>query len=150
MSAGSPTKSSPSKQQACSALWIPKGLVGLVLVSNLYCAALFLLNPASYAPGFELEGAIGSAYVRSLGLLFLMWNVPYLMAAWHPLKHWLSLVESFIMQGMGLAGETLLLTTIPDSHLAIHSSIYRFILFDGAGFILLLAALVITKRKRAV
>jgi hypothetical protein len=31
--------------------------------------------------------------LRGIGVLFLMWNVPYLVALWHPIRHRISLYE---------------------------------------------------------
>ncbi len=43
-----------------------------------------------------------------MGVLFLMWNVPYAVALWHPLRHRISLYEALAMQAIGLLGESLI------------------------------------------
>jgi hypothetical protein len=70
-----------------------------------------------------------------------MWNVPYLLAAWHPLHHLLSLKEATGMQAIGVLGETFILFTITTAHPTLRASIQRFISFDAAGLLLLLVAL---------
>jgi hypothetical protein len=127
-------------------LWIARLFITIVTFWNLQCAAVFLVKPAAYAPGFELSGAVGSAMVQALGLLFVMWNVPYVFALIHPLRFHVSLIEAVIMQGLGALGETVLLFCLPGSHPILHSSVIRFIIFDGSGFLLLLIALLLILR----
>ena len=129
-------------------LWLSRFLIGLVTLFNLQAALLFLLNPADYAPGFELSGAAGSAVIRGMGLLFVMWNVPYVVALLHPVRHRVSLIESVVMQGIGVVGETVLLLALPGSHPLISASITRFIVFDGSGFVFLALAWILTKNKK--
>ena len=88
------------------------------------------------------------AMLRGMGLLFLMWNIPYLVALIHPLRHYVSLVEAVIMQSIGVAGESLLLAALPGQHSQLHASVMRFIYFDGGGLILLLAAFILVRRLR--
>lgn len=85
--------------------------------------------------------------MRAIAVLFMMWNVPYLAACWQPRRNILSLKEALIMQSIGLAGETTILLTITSDHEALRASILRFIAFDGAGLVLLLAALWIMNVK---
>ena len=120
-------------------------LIGLVLFWNLQCAIGFLIVPERYAWGFELQGTAGEAMVRGLGLLFLMWNVPYAVALWHPARHRLSLIEASFMQGIGLAGESLLLWALPAGHAALRATSLRFIAFDAVGLFLLVLAMRLTK-----
>jgi hypothetical protein len=132
-------------------IWISRSLIATVVFINLMAAIEFMAQPQVYAPGFELEGEPGAAMIQGMGLLFLMWNVPYLVALLHPAKHFVSLIESVAMQAIGVAGESALLLTLPGSHPQIQSSVTRFILFDGGGLIFLLAALgcVLLERKRS-
>jgi hypothetical protein len=46
------------------------------------------------------------------------------------------------MQGIGLAGETLLLRSIPGTHVSLRASILRFVIFDAVGLLLLLFAFI--------
>lgn len=121
-------------------LWLARLAIGLVAGWNLECAFFFLISPQQAAPAFELSGVSGEAAVRGVGILFLMWNVPYLVAFYHPLRHRLSLWEALGMQGLGLVGETWLLTDLPDGHLLLRAALQRFILFDAAGFLALMLA----------
>lgn len=114
-----------------------------VLAWNVQCALAFLLQPDAYAPGFELSGAPGAAAVRGMGILFLMWNIPYAVALSDPLLRRVSLYESAAMQAVALVGETLLLAGLPAGVPGLRASILRFIWFDAAGLLLLLAAVVL-------
>lgn len=125
-----------------SRLWLARLLIGIVFFFNVQCAVVFLVAPQVYAPGFELAGASGEGMVRGMGILFLMWNVPYAVALWHPLKHRLSLVEAFLMQAIGVVGESLLLLGLEPGHEILRQSVARFILFDGLGLALLLGAVI--------
>ena len=120
---------------------IVKVFIALVLGWNLQCAVFFLINPQAYMAGFGLEGAAGAQMVRALGLLFVMWNVPYAFALADPLRNKTSLIEAVLMQAIGLAGETLILLLSGPYPALIQATITRFILFDGMGLVLLSAAL---------
>jgi hypothetical protein len=126
-------------------LWLARLLIGTVLLWNVQCALAFLLAPATFAPGFELSGAAGAAAVRGLGVLFLMWNVPYAVALWHPVRHRVSLYEAVAMQTIGLIGETLILLSLRGGHPVAAGSVTRFIAFDGAGLVTLILAVSLTK-----
>ncbi|MGB6420747.1 MAG: hypothetical protein WBF05_02810 [Anaerolineales bacterium] len=125
--------------------WLCRGLIGTVLFINVQCALLFFLQPRIYVPGFELEGGMGIVYVRGIGLLFLMWNVPYFVAVLDPMKYRVSLYEATVMQAIGLVGETLLLLSLPVGHQALHNTNRRFILFDAVGLVLLLLTVWVTR-----
>lgn len=128
-------------------LWLARIFIGLVTFFNLQAAFLFLFSPQTYAPGFELSGAAGSAMVQGMGLLFAMWNVPYVFALLDPIRNRRSLLEAVIMQAIGVVGESALLWTMPGAHPLIHASVLRFIVFDGSGLVLLLLAWRVTRRK---
>lgn len=123
-------------------------LIGVVLALNVQCAVLFIATPAIFAPGFELTGVAGESMVRGMGILFLMWNVPYLIAFTNPLTRWWSLIEATAMQAIGLAGESLMLIALPVGHEALRMTGQRFILFDGGGLVLLGLALYLTGRLK--
>ncbi len=67
--------------------------------------------------------------VQGLGILFLMWNIPYFFAFWHPIKNRLSLIEANLMQFIGLAGETLLQFSLPASETVLRTTAARFMTF---------------------
>lgn len=120
-----------------------------VLAWNIQCAAAFLLWPDAYAPGFALSGAPGAAAVRGMGILFVMWNVPYAVALWNPLRHRLSLYEAAAMQAIGLLGESLLLAGLPINETMLRAGVTRFVIFDAAGLLLLLAAVTLVIRQKS-
>ena len=120
--------------------WVSRVLIGLVLLDNLQAAVLFLFLPARISPGFGLSGTAGNAVIQGIGLLFLMWCVPYFMATLDPRKHRISFIESIAMQTIALVGETILLVLLPVRSSVLTSSVQRFLLFDGLGLVLLWAA----------
>jgi hypothetical protein len=128
---------------------ISRTLVGCVVFFNLQCAAVFLIFPEKYSSGFDLAGSTGAAIVQGFGLLFLMWNVPYIFALIHPLQNWIALVESIIMQLIGFVGESFLLWNGSSQLPAIlKATVSRFIVFDGIGLVLLLLAIWIIRPIR--
>lgn len=133
-----------------SHLWFARGLIALVTAWNLQAAVVFILWPERFTPGFELMGVPGAVAVRGTGILFVMWSVPYLVALWRPRKYSLALGIALVMQFIGLVGESLLLSTLPDGHASLSASITRFIVFDGSGLILLICAFWISNRNTAL
>jgi hypothetical protein len=131
-------------------LWLGRLLIGIVLLWNVQCALAFLSAPATFAPGFELSGAAGEAAVRGMGVLFLMWNVPYAVALWHPVRYRVSLYEAVAMQTIGLIGESLILLSLGGAHPVAAGSVTRFIAFDGAGVVLLALAAWVTRPRELV
>jgi hypothetical protein len=121
-------------------LWLARIWIGAVLFFNVQCAVLFLWKPEAFAPSFELAGSTGIGLIRGLGVLFLMWNVPYAVALVNPRKHRISLYEAIAMQAIGLVGETLISLTLPKTHIIVRETLTRFIAFDGSGLIALLMA----------
>ena len=126
-------------------LWAARLLIGAVFAWNVQCALVFLAAPGAYTAGFELSGIAGEAAVRGMGILFLMWNVPYAVALWHPQKHRTALFEAAAMQAIGVAGESLLLAGLPASAAILRELVSRFIAFDAAGLALLLAAVLLQR-----
>ena len=128
-------------------IWLSRLLIGTVLFLNLQCAVLFLWHPERYVAGFGVSGAAGEGMVRGMGLLFVMWNVPYAFAFSHPVRRRTSLVEAVVMQAIGLLGETLILLTGDYSDPAITATVTRFIIFDGGGLVLLVLAYFVSSKK---
>ncbi len=118
-----------------SRLWLARLLIGLVTAWNLQVGLVFFFWPAAYAPRFELTGVPGIAAIQGVGLLFLMWNVPYLLALWQPQRNGLALKAAFAMQTLGLFGELLIRAGLPTGHELLADSLMRFILFDGSGLV---------------
>jgi hypothetical protein len=121
-------------------LWAARILIAIVLAWNLECALVFLLKPEVFAPGFELTGIPGAAAIRGMAVLFVMWNIPYLVALWHPRRNRISLWEALAMQAVGLAGEGFIFATLVPGHAILSNSILRFISFDAAGLLALIVA----------
>lgn len=134
------------KNKEFARLLLPRLLIFLVLAMNLQCALIYIFDPLPYVAPFELSGEPGRAAVVGIGILFVMWQVPYVFALVHPLRNRRSLLEAVIMQAIGLLGESLLLRSIPPMHTALRASILRFIIFDAGGLLLLLAAAAFTFR----
>ena len=127
-------------------LWLARLFIAVVFFFNVQCAVLFLFQPSSYAPSFEMSGTVGEGMLRGMGVLFLMWNVPYAFALYHPLRQRTSLLQAVIMQAIGVLGESLILAGLPAGHSQLTASILRFILFDAGGLLLLLAALLLARK----
>ncbi len=122
------------------ALWLARLALGVVFFFNVSCALTFVVRPGAYVHAFEVSGAPGETLVRGVGVLFLMWNVTYPLAIWHPWRYrWLFLIV-IVQQAVGLAGETWMLLTLPPGHTSLATTGLRFILFDGGG----LAAMLVT------
>lgn len=129
-------------------LWLARLLIGVVFFFNVECALSFIIAPEVYAPAFELAGYAGVGMIRGMGILFLMWNVPYAFALWNPMKFGISLIQAIIMQAIGALGETLLLVTFPAGYALLRSSVLRFIVFDASGLVFLIVAYLITLQAR--
>jgi hypothetical protein len=127
-------------------LWAARLLIAVVVSWNLECALVFLLTPGLYAPGFELAGIPGLAAVRGFAVLFVMWNIPYLVALWNPQHNRLSLWEALVMQTIGMIGESLILLSIPAEHTILLASLMRFITFDTAGVVALIGAVLLARK----
>jgi len=130
-----------------SRIWLSRLLIGIVTGWNVQAAIVFILWPETFVRAYELAGVPGEAAVRGAGILFLMWNVPYVYAAVDPIRYKLGLIFAILMQSIGLIGESYLLSTLPMDYHILRASILRFITFDGVGFLILFAAwILITKR----
>jgi hypothetical protein len=126
-------------------LWLARFLIAAVAAWNLQAAFIFFTNPDAYAPAFELTGVPGAAAVRGVAVLFVMWNVPYLVACWQPRRQRVSLWQVLVMQALGVIGESAILLGLPDGHALLAASLLRFIAFDAAGLPLLGAALLLAR-----
>ena len=75
----------------------------------------------------------------------MMWNIPYLVALWHPVRFRLALKLALAMQVTGVIGEMLIYLTLPAGYPILSSSILRFTAFDGVGVMLLVGAYWLTR-----
>jgi hypothetical protein len=130
-------------------IWFSRLFIGFVFFFNMQCAVVFIIRPDLYAGGFELQGAAGEAMVRGLGVLFLMWNVPYALALWNPVRYRISLYEAIVMQAVGVVGESAILWLLPGEHQTARSTIFRFVAFDTGGWIALMIAAWLTHQKKS-
>ncbi len=135
-------------QEPMLALWGARILVLLVLFSNLTAAVPFVLWPTRYSAAFETQGVAGEVFVRSIGLLFLMWVVPYLPVILAPKRHWVCLSVIVVQQIIGLLGESWMLVKLPPGHVALQLTGTRFVLFDSLGLLLLLVAWILARQPR--
>ena len=130
-------------------VWLMRALIGGVTFWNLLAAFQFLIAPELYSAGFELSGAAGLSLVRGMGVLFVMWNVPYVAALINPARNRTSLVEAVIMQVIGFVGESVLKFTLTGFHPVLQQTVSRFMLFDGAGVVLLALAWALGLKRSA-
>ena len=127
-------------------IWLSRLLIGIVTAWNLQAAVIFIISPQSFVHAYELSGEVGEAAVRGVGVLFLMWNIPYLFAVFDPVRYQLAVTFALLMQFTGLIGESYILSTVGIEHAILRTSILRFIAFDGVGLILLFFAWMFLKR----
>ena len=132
-------------------IWLARLSVGLVFFLNVTCALQFVIWPSRYAGAFELEGVAGRTMVRGMGVLFLMWIATYPPVLWRPDTQRALFAVVLIQQAIGLAGETCLLAGLPAGHTQLRATGLRFILFDGAGLLLMSVAfgVLMACRRRA-
>jgi len=135
-------------KQPSIALWHVRILISVVFIFNLQCALVFLLNPERFASAYELSGIPGNLVVQGFGILFMMWNVPYLFAILQPIRNFTSLMEACLMQIIAGSGESLLYLRLDETHTTIKESLERFMIFDWSGVLLLGLALLLVIRAR--
>jgi hypothetical protein len=128
-------------------IWTARLLIGIVTIWNLQAALMFVFSPSGFVPAYELSGTSGEAAVRGIGVLFLIWNIPYLFALQNPIRFQLALFFALLMQFTGLIGESYILSTLSIEHVMLRNSIFRFITFDGAGLVLLVFAYLLVKNR---
>jgi hypothetical protein len=126
---------------------LPRLLIGAVFLVNVQSAISLFFWPERYAPQFELAGDTGAAAVRGFGVLFLMWNVPYAVALWDPIRYRLALLIAIAMQVIGLVGESLIYFSLPETNDLARMTIARFTLFDALGLAALLVAAWLTRKS---
>jgi len=136
-----------------AATWFARIAFAAVFVVNVQCALSFVLTPADFAGAYELEGVAGEAAVQGIGIAFLMWNATYPAFIAAPQRFcvlgWVILAQ----QAIGLVGESLLLANLPAGHGVLAASIMRFVVFDGAGLVLMgiaFACLHIARRRNVL
>jgi hypothetical protein len=129
--------------------WPARLAVGAVFVMNVWCALAYLGAPDAYAAGYGLSGYTGRAVVRGFAILFLMWNATYPPVIWQPRRHTTLFAIVLVQQLIGLVGEVLLLRSLPAEGAALRAIGTRFVVFDGGGLVLMLAAFTVMRLPRA-
>ena len=87
-------------------IWIPRLLIAIVTAWNVQAAVLFIISPGSFVHAYELSGVAGEAAVRGVGVLFLMWSVPYVFTVVDPIRYRFAVLLALLMQLTGLIGES--------------------------------------------
>ncbi|MBN1231652.1 MAG: hypothetical protein JXA19_07320 [Anaerolineales bacterium] len=128
-----------------SKIGIARILILILLVINLQVAFAYFLHPADYTFSFELTGTPGIAVVQGYGVLFIMWNIPAILAILHPQRHRSALIAAILMQVVGLVGELFILVSIPEGYPIARATIHRFVFFDSTGVVLLLFAFFLSR-----
>ena len=128
--------------------WIARVLVAIVFFINVQCALQFVIWPDAYVGAYQLEGASAEAIVRSFGICFLMWNATYPPVIARPARYRVLFGVMIAQQVIGLVGESLLYTTLGPALPILASSVMRFIIFDGAGLVLLAIAFALTRPRQ--
>ncbi len=128
---------------------LPRVLILIVAAWNILCAIQFIVFAKDYAPSFDLTPDItGKAVIQSIGVLFIMWNIPYIFAIFHPHKWFILLICALLMQLTGLIGEIWIKSQLTLSYNMV-SSIQRFIVFDAIGLVLIFtSALLVWAHRR--
>jgi len=132
-------------------VWLARAAVLLVFGWNVLCALQFFLVPGDYAPAYGLAVTPeNEALVAGLGVAFLMWNVTYPAVIANPVKFKALFVVVLVQQLVGLVGESVIWFRLSDASLAssaIADGIMRFVLFDGAGLVLMLVAFCVLRNS---
>ena len=128
-----------------AAPWVARALVAVVFAINVQCALQFIAWPAAYAPAYQVEGPGALAFVRTVGILFLMWNVAYLPVLANPARHRACFGVILAQQAVGLVGEAALRADMGVELAVLSASIARFIAFDAVGLVLLAVAFAISR-----
>lgn len=131
-------------------MWCARVALAIVFVLNVSCAVEFIAWPERYAGGFEVSGVPGTALVRGMGILFLMWNTTYPLPLWDPWRYRALYVVLLVQQAIGVVGETWMILSLPPGHATLASTGWRFVAFDAGGLAVMLAAflvLLVTQRR---
>lgn len=121
--------------------WVVRVCFALVFAINVSCALQFIFSPSSFAGAYELQGTSGNVAVQGIGIAFLMWNATYPLFIVRPDRYRALGVIIIVQQAIGCIGESALLLSLPQGHEVLAASILRFIAFDGAGLVAMVASL---------
>jgi hypothetical protein len=119
----------------------------VVFFLNATCALQFIVMPNACAPAYGLPVNPDSAtMVAGLGVAFLMWNVTYPAVIVDPVRFHALYVVVLVQQAVGLVGESVLWMRLAAANLAdsaMAAGIFRFIVFDAGGLLLMLLAFLV-------
>jgi len=123
-------------------IWPARIAVALVFIINIQSALQFIFTPERFMASYALDiaGVSGMVALQGLGVAFLMWNATYPLVIVHPWRFRIIYAIVLIQQALGLIGETGILLSRHRLPEILTSSILRFIVFDGTGLVLMLAA----------
>lgn len=131
----------PGGRAARVARWACRICFSIVFAWNVQCALSFVVAPGAFAPAYQLSGVEGEVAIRGLGVAFLMWNATYPAFIVNPARFKALGAVALVQQVIGLAGELLIASSVPDVGFAtLHASIMRFVAFDAAGLALMVAS----------
>lgn len=123
--------------------WVVRLCFAIPFAWNVLCALQFIVAPADYSWAYQLSGVEGEVALRGLGVAFLMWNATYPPFLWRP-ECFVGLGAVIVAQQViGLIGEIFILSTLPTDFTVLGASIQRFIIFDGAGLLLMVCGLIL-------
>ena len=108
-----------------------------VFLINVQCAIFLFFFPEQYTGAYELGGIPGKAAVQGLGVAFLMWNATYPLVIIEPEKHRTLYAVVLAQQTIGLIGESIILSSLPEGYAILSASILRFIQFDAGGLVIM-------------
>ena len=119
-------------------LWVVRVAFLVVFVWNVQCALAFIMDPVAYCAAYQLPAdAAGQVAIQGIGVAFLMWNATYPAFIIFPDRFrvlgWVILVQQLI----GLVGESLILHGLGTTASVLAVSVFRFVLFDGIGLVLM-------------
>lgn len=125
-------------------VWVVRAAFSIVFFWNVQCALQFVFTPDAYCASFLLETDVaGRVAVQGMGIAFLMWNATYPAFIFNPARFrvlgWVILIQQLI----GLVGESAILAEIGTTYSVLALSIFRFVLFDAAGLVLMAIPFVI-------
>ena len=126
--------------------WVARVLVAIVFAWNLQCALAFIFDATSVMGAYQLYGSVGVATLQGVGIAFLMWNATYPAVIVSPDRFRSLFVVILVQQIIGLVGEAWIMMTLGPGTETLAGSIMRFIIFDGAGLVLLMVAFGLTRR----
>ena len=143
----------PAPQKRLSpgkAAWLARIAVFAVFFLNVMCAVQFIAEPVRYAAAYGLPATEeAGAMVAGLGVAFLMWNATYPAVICSPRRFRALFVVVLVQQAIGLIGESCIYAHLIGEGLGtglMAGGILRFIFFDGAGLVIMLAAFIVLVR----